>query len=165
MTDGPADASGPDVECPERSRAIPSERRESRERRGAPPGCHASIESIPLGPTRIALRTNIVFHTYILRCGDGSYYTGSCRDLSARIAAHRRGEAAAWTALRRPVEVVHSERFDTRSEAVARERQIKRWSRAKKHALATGDIDRLRSSARGHKSNRAGGVKTGPDET
>ena len=88
-----------------------------------------------------------MFHTYLLRCSDGTFYAGSCADLAARVAAHNRGDGAAWTASRRPVTLVYSAPFDTRDEAVAREKQRKRWSHAKKAALADGDIGRLRALA------------------
>jgi predicted GIY-YIG superfamily endonuclease len=88
-----------------------------------------------------------LFHVYLLRCSDGTFYAGSCENLADRVATHNRGEGAAWTAKRRPVELVHSESFPTRAEAVAREKQLKRWTHAKKVALATGDTDHLRALA------------------
>ncbi|MBX3375269.1 MAG: GIY-YIG nuclease family protein [Phycisphaeraceae bacterium] len=89
-----------------------------------------------------------VFHVYLLRCADGTFYAGSFENLADRVATHNRGEGASWTARRRPVELVHAETFATRAEAVARERQRKRWSHAKKVALAAGDTDRLRALAK-----------------
>jgi predicted GIY-YIG superfamily endonuclease len=86
-----------------------------------------------------------MFFVHLLRCSDGSFYTGFCHDLEGRLAAHRNGTASTWTARRRPVELVHFETFPTLTDAVARERQVKSWSHAKKDALVRGDRDLLRS--------------------
>jgi putative endonuclease len=83
-------------------------------------------------------------HVYILRCSDSSLYIGSTADLDARIARHNRGEGCVFTAARRPLTLVYSEPFDTQLEATLRERQLKRWTRAKKEALIAGDLSRLK---------------------
>ena len=88
------------------------------------------------------------FHAYILRCRDGRYYTGHTDNLEARIAEHQAGLAADFTARRRPVELVWTQEFPTRHEALASERQIKGWSRAKKEALIRGDWEGLSLLAR-----------------
>ena len=81
---------------------------------------------------------------YILRCGDGSYYTGTTRtSLERRIAEHNSGKFGGYTAMRLPVELVYSEYFDRIVDAVSAERQIKGWSRAKKQALIAGDFAHL----------------------
>lgn len=88
---------------------------------------------------------------YILRCSDKSYYVGTTRwiDPDRRLSEHRLGvSAAAYTASRRPVELVFAEYFERVSEAVALERQIKGWSRAKKEALIARDFDRLKILSR-----------------
>lgn len=79
------------------------------------------------------------FHTYILRCNDGSYYAGHTDNLETRMAQHKIGALGGYTAKRLPVELVWSDTFPTRDEAFAAERQIKGWSRAKKEALIAGD--------------------------
>ncbi|MBL9150217.1 MAG: GIY-YIG nuclease family protein [Phycisphaerae bacterium] len=89
-----------------------------------------------------------MFHVYLLRCADGTLYVGSCEVLEKRVAAHRRGEAAMWTAQRLPIELAYSEQLPTRAAAIARERQIKRWTRAKKEALIAGEIDQLHALAK-----------------
>ena len=81
------------------------------------------------------------FFTYILRCADGSYYTGSTDELEKRIAEHEHGEGCTWTRKRVPVEFVWRQEFATREEAKAAENQIKGWSRAKKEALIAGRFD------------------------
>ncbi|MEE4201386.1 TrmH family RNA methyltransferase [Erythrobacter sp.] len=84
-----------------------------------------------------------MFWVYMLHCADGSYYVGHTEDLEARIGAHRSGEIAGYTATRLPVELVWSQEFGERHEALAAELRIKKWSRAKKEALIMGDWDRL----------------------
>jgi putative endonuclease len=78
---------------------------------------------------------------YMLRCADGSYYVGSATgdDLERRIAQHQSGAFPGYTFSRRPVELVWSEHFDRITDAIAVERQIKGWGRAKKEALMRGD--------------------------
>lgn len=82
-------------------------------------------------------------YMYILRCVDGSLYTGSTRSLEKRMAEHARGEGARYTARRLPVELVYFEEFKRVDEAFFREKQVQGWSRKKKEALINGDIDRL----------------------
>jgi tRNA/rRNA methyltransferase len=89
----------------------------------------------------------VSFHTYLLRCSDGSYYAGHTEDLEYRLAQHQSGALGGYTAKRRPVALVWSEMFSERDEAFAAERQIKGWSRAKKEALIAGDFDALRRLA------------------
>lgn len=74
-------------------------------------------------------------YTYILRCADGSLYTGWTNDLTKRLAAHNAGRGAKYTRARRPVALVYWERFATKREAMAREWAIKRLSRGEKLAL------------------------------
>ena len=86
---------------------------------------------------------------YILRCADGSYYTGTARSgLDQRIAEHSAGTYDGYTASRRPVTLVFFQWFDRITDAIAAERQLKGWSRAKKEALIRGDVDQLRTLAR-----------------
>lgn len=70
------------------------------------------------------------YYVYILRCSDGTLYTGSTTDLAEREVKHNDGRGAKYTASRRPVKVVYSEAHESRSAAQSREYQIKRWSRA-----------------------------------
>jgi len=91
---------------------------------------------------------------YILRCADGSYYCGTARSgLEQRAAEHNSGHFGGYTSTRRPVTLVYSEWFQRISDAIAAERQIKGWSRAKKEALIRGDFAALRQlSKRSSKS-------------
>ncbi len=72
---------------------------------------------------------------YILRCGDGSLYTGITNDLARRLAAHESGRGAAYTRGRRPLNLVYTERRRGRASALRREAAIKRLTRDAKLAL------------------------------
>jgi putative endonuclease len=88
---------------------------------------------------------------YMLRCSDGSLYVGSATgdDIMPRIEGHNAGAfPGSYTWSRRPVTLIWSEHFERITDAIAVERQIKGWSRAKKLALANGDWDRVRTLAK-----------------
>ncbi len=72
---------------------------------------------------------------YIVRCADGTLYTGYALDVEQRCAAHNAGRGARYTAGRRPVTVVYSEACETVGEALKREYALKRLSRAEKETL------------------------------
>ena len=81
---------------------------------------------------------------YILRCRDGSYYVGSTRgSLEDRVGTHNSGILGGYTAARRPVTLVFAQDFDRITDAIAAERQLKGWTRAKKEALIRGDYEML----------------------
>jgi len=96
---------------------------------------------------------------YMLQCADKSYYVGSATgdDLSNRITRHQAGCYRGYTYRRRPVRLVWSEHFDRITDAIAVERQIKGWSRAKKQALIAGNWTALALLAkrRGGKSRQS----------
>ena len=81
---------------------------------------------------------------YMLRCSDGSLYTGETDNLEERIARHQEGRACAFTARRRPLELVYVEEVESRLEARRHEGQLKGWTRRKKEALAAGNLRLLR---------------------
>ena len=81
---------------------------------------------------------------YILRCVDQSLYVGATQDVARLPDDHNKGFGAAHTTRRRPVHLVYVEQPDTQSACLARERQIKRWTRAKKEALIVGDTTTLK---------------------
>ncbi len=72
---------------------------------------------------------------YLLRCSDGSLYCGWTTDLEHRLAAHGNGTGAKYTRSRLPVELVYFEEYESRHDALSRERQIKRMSRKEKLKL------------------------------
>ena len=73
--------------------------------------------------------------TYILKCADGSYYTGWTTDLEKRVSKHNSGNGAKYTRCRLPVELVYYEKHEDKSAAMKREYQIKQLSRSQKEAL------------------------------
>ena len=87
------------------------------------------------------------FTVYLLRCSDRSYYCGQTDDVDARMQQHYAGEIG-YTSTRKPVELVWQGEFETRDGAIAFERQIKGWSRAKKEALIAGDWTRIQELAK-----------------
>ena len=99
----------------------------------------------------------MAFWVYMLRCRDGSYYTGHTDDLERRIAQHHAGAMPGHTHDRRPLRLVFAQDFPTREEALAMELRIKGWSRAKKLALTDGDWETINRLGRGkHAHQRAG---------
>jgi len=85
---------------------------------------------------------------YLLRLRSGALYAGATTDLKRRWDEHLRGVACRTTRLDPPEQVVHSEAFPTFSGARRREAQVKRWSRAKKEALAVGDLAEIKRLSR-----------------
>ena len=80
-----------------------------------------------------------MWFVYILRCRDKTLYVGVTNDADRRVARHNEGRGSIFTARRLPVALAFVEPHDTRDAALARERQLKRWTRAKKEALIAGD--------------------------
>jgi putative endonuclease len=86
---------------------------------------------------------------YILRCSDGSYYTGiTRRPVEERVSEHALGLHEGYTFTRRPVTLVHAESYERIDEAIAPERRIKGWSRVKKEAYIRGDFEALATLSR-----------------
>ena len=83
---------------------------------------------------------------YILRCADGTLYTGYARDPKQRVQAHNNGRGAKYTVGRRPVRLVYFEACRSVPQALKREYQLKRWSRTKKEALIAGDVAKVPKS-------------------
>ncbi|HUL07942.1 MAG TPA: GIY-YIG nuclease family protein [Candidatus Acidoferrum sp.] len=97
---------------------------------------------------------DVVGFVYVLRCRDGSYYVGSARGdwnaLERRVNEHNAGTYGGYTSSRRPLELVFNQEFQRITDAIAAERQIKGWSRAKKEALIRGDWAAVSQLARNH---------------
>ena len=96
---------------------------------------------------------------YILKCIDGSYYTGSTNNLELRLAQHTAGEGGQWNRSRLPVHLAFAQDFPSEHETFLCERQIKGWSRAKKEALIRGDFDALVELSRNRVARQDGGVE------
>jgi putative endonuclease len=97
------------------------------------------------------------------------YYTGTTRaGLEQRVAEHQSGHFHGFTSTRRPVELAYSEYFDQVVDAIASERRVKGWSRAKKEALIVGDFQRIaglsqrRTKFRPHGSRRVAARRSSP---
>ena len=85
------------------------------------------------------------YHVYILRCRDGSYYTGVTSDITKRFKEHSAGKYTnSYTFSRRPVQLVYYNEFNDVTQAIHFEKQLKGWSRKKKEALMNGDWDKLK---------------------
>ena len=98
--------------------------------------------------------------TYILRCADNKLYVGSTTNIDERLKRHNAGYASEYTHLHRPVELVYKEEYDTYQEAFRRERQLKKWTLAKKEALIAGDIEKLKELSKSKASSGASGTST-----
>jgi len=85
----------------------------------------------------------VKWYVYILRCDDGSYYVGHTNNVENRFTRHKDKTGARHTAAHAPEEVLYRQEFSTEVEAMKRERQLKRWTRAKKEALIRGDLEKL----------------------
>jgi len=85
---------------------------------------------------------------YILKCSDGSYYTGSTTDLERRLAEHHAKTYSGFTSIRLLVTLAFSQEFPTIEEAIVAERMIKGWSRKKKEALINSNFDLLHELAK-----------------
>ena len=91
----------------------------------------------------------IAHFVYILRCADRSLYTGYAKDPKARERAHNDGRGARYTSGRGPVRLVYSEMFETIGDALKREHQLKRLSKAAKEALVAARRRKRKRGAAG----------------
>jgi putative endonuclease len=82
------------------------------------------------------------YYVYIIRCKDGSYYTGHAKDVEKRFEMHLKGRGARYTRMHEPEKLVYTEQFESRSEAMRRERQIKTLSHNKKQRLIKNNCKR-----------------------
>ena len=80
-------------------------------------------------------------YVYILRCGDGTFYIGTARDITKRLAQHAAGKGAKYTRSRGPLELVCQEGPMTVSRALRREHQLKQLTRAQKLAFIAGELE------------------------
>ena len=75
------------------------------------------------------------YYVYILECGDGTFYTGQTNDLHRRLVEHQKGHGARYTMKRKPVRLVHAEKYPTRGFAMRREKEIKNLGRKGRERL------------------------------
>ena len=88
------------------------------------------------------------FYVYILKCSDGSYYTGHTNDLEYRLSQYTQKVTQGYVTNRLPFRLVYHEPFPTRDEALQAELRIKKWSRKKKEALINQDWKLLKKLAK-----------------
>ena len=99
---------------------------------------------------------------YIVECKDWSYYVGITNDLERRLREHNTGyDESCYTYLRRPVELKYFEAFTDVNQAIAREKQIKGWSRKKKQALIAQNFDKLKELSKSKSDTK---LKNDPDK-
>ena len=84
-----------------------------------------------------------MWYVYIIKCADSNLYTGVTTDVPRRVKRHNSKKASKYTRVRTPVTLAYSEGCSTKSSALKREAQIKRWSKQKKLALISGDLSLL----------------------
>lgn len=87
-----------------------------------------------------------VWYLYILRCRDGSFYTGVTTDIDRRLRQHRKGTASRYTRSRRPLMLIHQEKCGNRSQALRRECVVKALSRRRKEELIR-DVNPLKAKS------------------
>jgi predicted GIY-YIG superfamily endonuclease len=95
----------------------------------------------------------VTWFVYILKCNNGSYYIGHTQNLDQRFFRHVHSTGARHTAVYKPTDLLYSESVATELAAIARELQLKKWSRAKKEALIAGNMLRLRELSRSKASS------------
>ena len=91
-----------------------------------------------------------MWYVYIIRCGDGTLYTGSTTNIDRRLEEHNTKKGGHYTRVRMPVRLMHREAHQDRVNAQKREAQIKRWSRSKKVALIEHNKTKLRTLSISH---------------
>ncbi|MEX1189813.1 MAG: GIY-YIG nuclease family protein [Bacteroidia bacterium] len=93
------------------------------------------------------------YHVYILKCSDDSYYIGVTNNIVRRMGEYENGQSVkAYTFLRRPLKLVYKKEFRNILKAIAYEKQLKGWRRAKKEALVEGRLKDLVGLAKSHGS-------------
>ena len=80
-----------------------------------------------------------MFYVYIIRCADGSFYCGSTTDVDKRFEKHKSGKRAKYTRSHLPLEIVYIEEFESKSDALKRECEIKSMTRSQKEKLINSD--------------------------
>ncbi|NQS92069.1 MAG: GIY-YIG nuclease family protein [Chloroflexi bacterium] len=95
------------------------------------------------------------FYVYILKCSNGTFYTGNTSNLSLRVSQHMSGyNPKSYTHRLRPAKLVWAEEFEFRYDALAIEKQIKGWSHAKKQALIEDDFDKIHQIVKNERMKR-----------
>jgi putative endonuclease len=91
------------------------------------------------------------YYVYIILCEGNNYYTGYTRNVGSRFRLHTNGKGARYTRIHRPKNLVYVEEFDSRSEAMKREKRVKKLSHAQKTKLARAYAKKLKQTKKGKK--------------
>lgn len=94
----------------------------------------------------------MLYFTYIVKCKDNSYYVGVTNNIERRIWNHNNGAVSGYTHSRRPVKLIYFQEFKDINYAISFEKQLKGWSRVKKEALISGDIESLRIYSKSYRN-------------
>jgi len=86
------------------------------------------------------------YYVYVLLCQDGTFYTGYAKNLKARLEMHEQGKGARYTRIHKLEKLVHTEEFDTRKEAMRREKEIKKLGHEEKKRLCPSATMRHQTS-------------------
>ena len=97
-------------------------------------------------------------YTYMVRCRDGSLYTGWTNNLEKRVKAHNEGKGAKYTRNRRPVELVYAELHKTKQEAMSREAKIKRFTKKEKEELAANYQEKQQYAQKAEAEEQKNGI-------
>lgn len=81
-----------------------------------------------------------MYYLYILLCSDGSFYTGSTNNIEKRFKDHLEGRGARYTKSHKPIKIIYTEKFATKSEALRREAEIKKWPKHKKEYIIARSV-------------------------
>jgi len=118
-------------------------KKKKRASRRKKPGDRQSMNACPLAQKNFAQKKDRgKWSLYILKCRDGSFYTGITNDLERRLKMHQAGKASRYTRTRGPVEMLYSETCGDRSSALIRECEVKEWPKEKKAALITEEQEK-----------------------
>ena len=101
---------------------------------------------------------------YILKCSDGSYYTGCTTNLSQRLSEHNDGKFPGYTSNKRPIILVWQFELPDINQAIRLERQIKGWSKKKKEALIKGDFELLHDLSQSKEMRQRRALRLRPDK-
>lgn len=103
-------------------------------------------------------------YMYILECSDGSYYTGSTKNIERRLKQHQNGKGANHTKKRLPVKLLYYEHYNRIDTAFYREKQVQGWSRAKKEALMRGELETLPGLSMAYRDKDGASRTSAPDD-
>lgn len=96
---------------------------------------------------RVKFKNIIMYYVYLMRCKDGTIYTGITTNVKRRFEEHKNGRGGHYTSSHKVEKILYTEKYETRGEALKREAEIKRWHREKKQKLINGEMN-MKETAR-----------------